>query len=46
MPEREPVAGEHSVLERSATGSAGMCRAIQPGGTWNLPTLVTRAQPR
>ena len=33
-------------FERSERRSTGMCRSIQPGGTWNLPTLVTRVQPR
>lgn len=33
-------------FELSERRSTGMCRSIQPGGTWNLPTLVTRVRPR
>lgn len=33
-------------FEPSSTGSTGMCRAIQHGGAWELPTLVTRVRPR
>ena len=42
----EAWAWDGTRFERSSTRSTGMCRLMQPGGTWNLPTLVTRVRPR
>lgn len=33
-------------FEPSSKRSSGMCRLIEAGGTWDLPTLVTRVRPR